>query len=57
MKHDREFWTRHVVGWRASGLTQQMYCFLPEEQGDCSHPLLDRPQGERVGSSESPRHR
>ena len=26
MKHDREFWTRHVEGWRASGLTQQMYC-------------------------------
>ena len=26
MKHDRKFWTRHVEGWRASGLTQQMYC-------------------------------
>ncbi len=26
MKHDREFWTRHVEGWHASGLTQQMYC-------------------------------
>jgi hypothetical protein len=26
MKHDWEFWTRHVEGWRASGLTQQMYC-------------------------------
>ena len=26
MKHDRDFWTRHVEGWRASGLTQQMYC-------------------------------
>lgn len=26
MKHDREFWTRHVEGWRASGLTRQMYC-------------------------------
>ena len=26
MKHDREFWTRHVESWRASGLTQQMYC-------------------------------
>ena len=26
MKHDREFWTRHVKGWRASGLTQQKYC-------------------------------
>ncbi len=26
MKHDREFWTRHVEGWRASGLTQRMYC-------------------------------
>ena len=26
MKHDRGFWTRHVEGWRASGLTQQMYC-------------------------------
>jgi hypothetical protein len=26
MKHDRDFWTRHVEGWRASGLTQGMYC-------------------------------
>ncbi len=26
MKHDREFWIRHVEGWRSSGLTQQMYC-------------------------------
>jgi hypothetical protein len=25
MKHERKFWTRHVEGWRASGLTQQMY--------------------------------
>jgi hypothetical protein len=26
MKHDREFWARHVSGWRASGMTQQQYC-------------------------------
>jgi len=26
MKHDREFWARHVKGWRASGLTQRQYC-------------------------------
>jgi hypothetical protein len=26
MKHSREFWTRHVKGWRASGLTQAQYC-------------------------------
>jgi hypothetical protein len=26
MKHDREFWARHVKGWRVSGLTQQQYC-------------------------------
>ena len=26
MKHDREFWARHVKGWRASGMTQQQYC-------------------------------
>jgi hypothetical protein len=26
MKHDREFWTRHVGQWRASGLTQAAYC-------------------------------
>lgn len=26
MKHDREFWTRHVKGWRSSGLTQRQYC-------------------------------
>ena len=26
MKHDREFWTRHVEIWRASGLTQKAYC-------------------------------
>jgi len=26
MMHDREFWTRHVEGWRASGLTQRTYC-------------------------------
>lgn len=26
MKHDREFWIRHVEGWRASGLTQRLYC-------------------------------
>ena len=26
MKHDREFWTRHVESWRASGLTQKAYC-------------------------------
>jgi hypothetical protein len=25
MKHDREFWTRHVRAWRASGLTQERY--------------------------------
>jgi hypothetical protein len=25
MKHDREFWTRHVDAWRASGLTQTSY--------------------------------
>jgi hypothetical protein len=25
MKHDREFWTRHVRAWRASGLTQARY--------------------------------
>ena len=32
MKHNREFWTRHVKGWRASGLTQAQYC--------CRHRLL-----------------
>ena len=26
MKRNREFWTRHVKGWRASGLTQAQYC-------------------------------
>lgn len=26
MKHDREFWARHVRGWRASGMTQAQYC-------------------------------
>jgi len=26
MKHDREFWARHVKGWRAVGMTQQQYC-------------------------------
>jgi hypothetical protein len=26
MKHDREFWTRHVKDWRRSGLTQAQYC-------------------------------
>lgn len=26
MKHDREFWTRHVESWRSSGLTQRTYC-------------------------------
>ena len=26
MKHKREFWTRHVEAWRASGLTQAQYC-------------------------------
>ena len=26
MKHDRAFWTRHVKGWRSSGLTQTQYC-------------------------------
>jgi len=26
MKHDREFWTRHVKGWCGSGLTQAQYC-------------------------------
>ncbi len=26
MKHDREFWARHVKSWRASGLTQEQYC-------------------------------
>jgi len=26
MKHNREFWTGHVKGWRASGLSQQSYC-------------------------------
>jgi hypothetical protein len=25
MKHDREFWTRHVHAWRASGLSQARY--------------------------------
>lgn len=24
--HDREFWSRHVEAWRASGLTQRKYC-------------------------------
>jgi transposase-like protein len=26
MKHDREFWTRHVKARRASGLPQAQYC-------------------------------
>ncbi len=26
MKHNREFWVRHVKNWRASGLTQKQYC-------------------------------
>jgi len=25
MKHNREFWARHVESWRASGLTQKAY--------------------------------
>jgi hypothetical protein len=25
MKHDREFWNRHVRAWRASGLSQASY--------------------------------
>ena len=38
MKHDREFWTRHVEGWRASGLTQAAYCSAsPAVEG---HPGL-----------------
>jgi hypothetical protein len=28
MKHGREFWTRHVRAWRASGLTQAKYSRL-----------------------------
>jgi hypothetical protein len=26
MKHGREFWIRHVEGWRTSGLSQRTYC-------------------------------
>jgi hypothetical protein len=26
MAHDREFWSRHVAAWRASGMTQEHYC-------------------------------
>jgi hypothetical protein len=26
MKHNREFWTRHVKAWRLSALTQVQYC-------------------------------
>lgn len=26
MKHNREFWARHVKGWRSSGMTQAQYC-------------------------------
>jgi len=26
VKHDREFWTRKVRDWRASGLRQAQYC-------------------------------
>lgn len=26
MKHNREFWARHVKRWRVSGLTQAQYC-------------------------------
>ena len=26
MKHNREFWTRHVKAWQVSGLTQARYC-------------------------------
>jgi hypothetical protein len=26
MKHNREFWIRHVRQWRTSGLTQAAYC-------------------------------
>ena len=26
MKHNCEFWTRHVRAWRTSGLTQAEYC-------------------------------
>jgi hypothetical protein len=26
MKHDREYWRKHVEAWRASGLTQREYC-------------------------------
>ncbi len=26
MKHNREFWTRHVKAWRSSGQTQREYC-------------------------------
>ena len=26
MGHNREFWSKHVEAWRASGLTQAEYC-------------------------------
>ncbi len=26
MRHDREYWSRHVVEWRSGGLTQKGYC-------------------------------
>ncbi len=26
MRHDREYWSRHVEEWRSGGLTQRAYC-------------------------------
>ncbi len=26
MRHDREYWSRHVEEWRSGGLTQKGYC-------------------------------
>ena len=52
MKRNREFWTRHVKGWRASGLTQAQYCrrhrLLKGTLGYWAS-TLNKVEGERLG--------
>jgi hypothetical protein len=47
MKHDREFWTRHVRQWRDSGLTRAAYCRR--------HRLLKGTLGYRVSILKKPK--
>jgi hypothetical protein len=47
MKHDREFWARHVKRWRASGLTQAQCCRrhrLPKGTLGYWASMLNRPK-------------